>query len=404
MTHSIQSPADIDTLFTTAAEHQQNGHLEKAINIYDKLIDILPHISILHYNIAHAYFDLDDKEQALTHYLAAFDLDPNDPDILFNLALCCKACNLFEKAIEKYKELLIKEPDNIDVLYNLGNCYKDNSDAEKAIATYHTILEINENHRSTVNNLAYLYHKIGDEMQATVFYKKLLKIDPKNISAKYLVSALSGESVSSTPKEYVQTVFDNYSESYEQSLVNELGYSVPTQLRETFDLTFPKTHKIENCLDLGCGSGLAAMEFSDICHSFLGVDLSKKMLQLASNKDIYKSLFATDIESFLNQNDELFDLILAADVFTYVGELRAIFERLTHCATDSTVFSFSTELLKNSASFDLQKSGRFAYSREYITQTAQNTGWQIVNTKATGLRKERGQWIDGIIYYLTLRR
>ena len=403
MTHSIQSPEDIDTFFTTAAEYQQNGQLEKAIKIYAKLLDILPKVSMLHYNIAHAYFDLDEKEQALIHYLSAFDLDPNDPDILFNLALCCKACNLFDKAIEKYKEMLRKEPANIDVLYNLGNCYKDKLDIDNAISTYHTILEIDEKHRSTINNLAYLYHKIGDEIQATAFYKKLMKIDPKNISAKYLVSALSGESVSSTPNEYVQTVFDNYSESYEQSLVNELSYSVPSQLRETFDLTFPKTYQIKNCLDLGCGSGLAAMEFSDICDSFLGVDLSEKMLQLASSKDIYRSLFATDIESFLNQNEELFDLILAADVFTYVGELRAIFDKLTNCATDSCIFCFSTELLKSGETFELQKSGRFAYTREYITQTAQNTGWQIVNTKAIGLRKERGQWIDGIIYFLTLK-
>lgn len=404
MTHSIQSPEDIDALFTTAAEYQQKGQLEKAIKIYDRLIDILPHISILHYNIAHAYFDLDDKEQALSHYLSAFDLDPNDPDILFNLALCCKACNLFDKAIEKYKDLLNKEPANIDVLYNLGNCYKDNIDTDKAIETYHTLLEIDENHRSTINNLAYLYHKVGDEIQATAFYKKLLTIDPENASAKHLVSALSGENVSSTPDEYVQSVFDNYSDNYEQSLVNELNYSVPTKLREIFGVTFPQIKQIQNCLDLGCGSGLAAVEFVDICDSFLGVDLSEKMLQLAAKKDIYKSLIATDIESFLNQNEEMFDLILAADVFTYVGELQAIFEKLTVCATDSCVFSFSTELLKSRETFKLQKSGRFAYSKGYINKTAQNTGWQVVNTKATGLRKERGQWIDGIIYYLTLTR
>lgn len=404
MTHSIQSPEDIDTLFTTAAQYQQNGQLERAIKIYIRLINTLPNVSLLHYNIALAYFDLDDKEQALNHYSAAFELEPNDPDILFNLALCCKACNLFDKAIEKYKELLVKEPANIDVLYNLGNCYKDNCDINNAILTYHTILEIEEHHRSTINNLAYLYHKSGDEIQATVFYKKLLQIDPKNVSAKYLVSALSGDSISSTPNEYVKTVFDNYSDSYEQSLVNELSYSVPTQLRETFDLTFPKTTQIENCLDLGCGSGLAAMEFSGICDSFVGVDLSEKMLQLASGKDIYESLFATDIESFLNQNEEFFDLILAADVFTYVGELLAIFEKLANCATDSCIFSFSTELLKDSSTFDLLKSGRFAYSREYITQTALNSGWQIVNTKTLGLRKERGQWIDGIIYFLRLTR
>lgn len=404
MTYSIQSPEDIDTLFTTAAKYQQNGQLAEAIQIYNKLIQVLPNISILHYNIAHAYYDLNNKEQALTHYLSAFDLDPNDPDILFNLALCCKACNLFDKAIEKYKELLIKEPANIDVLYNLGNCYKDNFDINNAITTYHTILEIDENHRSTINNLAYSYHKIDDDKNATLFYNKLLELDPDNIPVKYLISALSGDLVTSAPAEYVKSVFDNYSDSYEHSLVNELSYSVPIQLRETYNSTFPNKQSIQNCLDLGCGSGLAAAEFVDICCNFTGVDLSEKMLELAASKDIYKSLFAEDIETFISQNQEKFDLILAADVFIYIGELENIFRKLTTCATDSCVFAFSTELLKGSGNYILQKSGRFAYSTEYITKTTLNTGWEVVSSRETSLRKERGQWKDGIIFFLTPKK
>jgi predicted TPR repeat methyltransferase len=55
-----------------------------------------------------------------------------------------------------------------------------------------------------------------------------------------------------------------------------------------------------------------------------------------------------------------------------------------------------------STGYQLQKTGRFAYSRDYIHNIAADGGWSLVTEKKTRLRKERERWIDGDLWILRM--
>lgn len=394
----IQAPEDAEQYFNQAINHHQNGSLKEAVELYTALLEFFPDAGIIHYNAAHAHSELGNHQTALTHYSAASDLSPEDDDIQFNLAHCLKKNQLTDKAAAVYQDLLSKNQDNIDALYNLANCFKDVENIDQAIITYRQVIEKDSKHKSAVNNLAFLLHKQGREDEAVQYYKLLLELDSDNVSARHMVAALTGENAETAPKDYVQSVFDNYSENYEESLVGNLGYQVPQKIKDIIvknDLHLPS---FNHFLDLGCGSGLGAEQFLDYNFEITGVDLSPKMLKLAADKEIYDALYCEDILTFLQGNSRQYDLILAADVLTYIGELESIFKELYNNSSEKALFVFSTEHCETH--FELRKSGRFAHSPVYLRETARRSGWKERLLTATHLRKERGNWIEGTIMFV----
>ncbi|MGB3226245.1 MAG: hypothetical protein WBB23_25885, partial [Desulforhopalus sp.] len=133
-----------------------------------------------------------------------------------------------------------------------------------------------------------------------------------------------------------------------------------------------------------------------------GVDLSANMLLQAKEKGCYNNLYQNNIIHYLKTTTETYDFFLATDVFIYVGALNEIFIALRAVARPEAIFCFSTESL-DSPGFQLRSTGRFAYSRDYIRNTATAAGWTVLVEEKTKLRKEREQWIAGDLWILQIK-
>lgn len=391
--------AELQELISEAFENHQHGFLDKARARYLQLLDYFPEVPVLHYNLGLIFYEHAEHQKAMESFTLAAKFDPQDLDIMFNLALSQKKLGDLEEAISTFRRVLKEDPEEVDTLYNLAGCYRELHRHEEAIDTYLNLLQIAPDHVSANNNLAYIYHFTGDKEQALYHYNRLLEIDPEHNSARHMVAALSGVSVSSSPDSYIVEVFDNYSETYDKSLVQELEYCVPETLRGVLDRTLQKRKWFRRGLDLGCGTGLGGEAFGDIIEMFDGIDLSQKMVGLAAEKSIYRQLYCMNIADFLDSTEDRFDFFLAADVFAYVGDLTETFTLLKKSATDQALFCFSTEK-NDEEGYRLQDSGRFAHSCTYIEELAQATGWGVLASIAEGLRKEKGVWVKGDLWVL----
>jgi predicted TPR repeat methyltransferase len=179
-----------------------------------------------------------------------------------------------------------------------------------------------------------------------------------------------------------------------------LSYTTPTQLRALADETLSGEKMFQNGLDLGCGTGLSGEAFKDRVKRLTGVDLSPVMLRQAAEKGIYAALHEEELVDFLQHSKEKFDLILAADVFVYLGDLQPLFRQIKIHATPQALFLFSSEATEED--FILQASGRYAHSEKYIRNVAQETGFTVVKKRAANIRKEKGEWIRGNLYLLSV--
>ena len=129
------------------------------------------------------------------------------------------------------------------------------------------------------------------------------------------------------------------------------------------------------------------------------MDLSPKMVEAALAKKVYDDLAIAEIVTFLEQNHEPFDLIVAADVLIYVGDLDRIFAALVRGLAENGRILFSTEQMEGQG-YQLRPSGRYAHSCSYIEAVAARHGFRILATQSTDIRKEKGKWIAGNLYLL----
>lgn len=389
-----------ETLFQEAVSLHQNNELERACQVYRRILRVIPGSPLVNYNLGLALFELKKYADSYNCYLEALEQAPEEQDLLYNFALCAKKRGKFEEAVDAYGTILEQNPNDKDSLYNLGCCLMDLGADSKAISLFVKVLDIAADQTSALNNIACIYHRNGEYDQAKIYYTRLLEIEPEHKIAKHLLASVQGDSSQNPPDQYIKKIFDNYSSRYEKNMVKDLEYSVPPTMRNIFDqLVKPQKNSLKT-LDLGCGTGLCGEAFYGIYSNLVGVDLSRNMIKQASEKKIYSSLYVNEISKYIDSCDEHFKLILAADVLIYFGDLKPFFIKLTQIALPGTYLCFSTEK-STDQDFILRSSGRFAHGFEFVNQVCTQTGWKILKAEPAKLRKERFNWIEGMIYIAT---
>ncbi len=392
------TPEDLNALFTTACNHHENNEFEKAVTVYNHIISLIPPSALLHFNCGLALYELGRHNEADEQYRIALKTDAMDPDIPYNHGLNLRRLGQISEAITSFQQVLALGDTSVDTLYNLALCHQDLEQLKEAEQLYTTILATVPGHTASLNNYAYLCHKSGSISKAIELYSRLLEINPDHYAARHMFNSLSGKTPDSAPLEYVETVFDNYADNFEKSLVEKLHYKTPSLLKELYLRHFSNDPE-KNCLDLGCGTGLAGLEFRSYCSSLTGLDISEKMLQKAADKNIYDNLVKDDILHYLQVSSDVFDMILAADVFTYLGDLSPIFFECTARSSTGALLLFSVEE-STADQFELKATGRFGHSLDYIRKLSKDHGWTLKEVSSSQLRQDKGNWINGHLLLL----
>ncbi len=391
------SQEEIEELFCRVSRDHQDGRLEEAMQGYRDLLTLFPEAPILHYNQGLALLEMDRQADARDAFLKAVQLQPEDTDALFNLAVAKKNLGETEEAIDTYLKLLAQDPSQIDAWYNLGGCYRERHDFASAEKVYLELLERAPEHDAAVSNLAFVYISMPDHERAIVMFRRLLELRPDDEAATHMLAALTGDDVNSVPVDYVRSIFDKLADNFEEKLQDTLGYRAPEQIRQMLLTTFGSNVSFECALDLGCGTGLGAEALLDLCTIWDGLDLSPEMIAQARQKSIFRKLMTGNFIDILPSRSVTYDFILAADVFAYLGDLDQTFTILHHAGKPGALLCFSTELSDDDG-FNLQVSGRFSHSYQYVVDSATANGWQLVNSEAIRLRKERDQWLRGTLW------
>ncbi len=397
MTTPSTEPDSLQALFQSAVDHHQAGRLREAELFYRKILAVAPDAGIIHSNLGMIYFDLDKLDKSVDHYQKAAQLQPEDSNILFNLGLTLKKMNRFTEAEASYRQGLALNPDDADFHYNLGTTLQAMDREDEAIRSYKRATEIQPKHGPAHNNLAFLCHKQDRTDQAILSYQRLIEINHNSASARHMLASLTGNTTAAAPDSYIKDVFNNYSDNYDNSLVNELGYKTPNLLRAMV-LNSEQKKKFKNGLDMGCGTGLSGSAFQDLTKRLTGLDLSAGMLALAKKKNIYAILVETEIVDYLKTTDELFDLFLATDVFVYLGDLLPVFRAIGNCCIKHSCFAFSTE--ETGSGYKLKSSGRYGHALSYIEALAEKFDWDIEQRQTANIRRDKGKWIRGNLFVL----
>ncbi|MGV8936712.1 MAG: methyltransferase [Allorhizobium sp.] len=260
--------------------------------------------------------------------------------------------------------------------------------------------KIDEDALAEAYNRALTLEKAGDIDGAVAAYQDVLAIDPEDHggAAVRIASMGRGEAPPRAPDAYVETLFDQHAGSFEDILVEQLGYAVPVLVRQrlqTLDLG-----PFDRMLDLGCGTGLTGGALQDMATDITGIDLSENMIEIAHEKDLYDTLFVAEVEDFLDDNDEEpYDLITATDVLPYLGALEPLFFGAAENLVDGGLFIFSSETLPDDVlagrSYMVGPHQRFAHAEAYVLERLAATGFEILEISDINVRMQDGNPTPG---------
>jgi predicted TPR repeat methyltransferase len=339
----------------------------------------------------------DDYLDGLSHYerdelapaAAAFErvlaCFPNHVQARFKLANIRKEQSEWKAAEYHYMEVLRRESEHAETLNNLGAVYDICARHAEAEASYRKAIECKPTLSESYANLGRLLQSQGRDSEAADLYRSALAQGLASGLFEHLLNAASGASSAKAPSGYVSETFDGFADHFDDQLVHTLEYRVPEQL-----VALAREHFAEhrpNTLDLGCGTGLVGAALARNFESLVGVDLSSRMLEAARRRGCYDELHCAEIEAWLAQAQrEKFDLVIAADVFIYFGDLAALFGKVARVLRASGGFAFSVESC-NDTNWRLLTNGRYAQSAAYIDRLAAEHGYVLQQRVPTIIRR-----------------
>ena len=213
----------------------------------------------------------------------------------------------------------------------------------------------------------------------------------------YLQQAVSGAAVDRAPAAYVEAHFDSFADRFDHQLVDLLQYRAPERMAE---LVSAQAGRFADILDLGCGTGLSAPALARFGGRLTGVDLSRGMLDQARARGGYDRLVQAEAIAFLDRHAGAFDLVFAADMVIYFGDLSGLFRAAEKALRPAGVFSLSTET--GASGWTLLSSGRFAHADAYVAAAA-GLGFELLEQERIALRHEGAAPVEGTLHLFRRR-
>lgn len=236
----------------------------------------------------------------------------------------------------------------------------------------------------------------GELAAGVAALERALALDPTNHDIRVALSVAAKRPPPAPMVDSIRKSFDSHAETFDRHLVGHLRYQVPELLRE---VVAASGRRWERMLDLGCGTGLCGIGLRPYVNHLSGVDISQGMIEKASERGVYDSLNLIDGVTFLRQATVTYDLIVAADVLIYIGDLTELFQEAKLRLAPDGEFWFSIEECAGTG-FEVGLSKRYQHSARYIDNVARLAGFKVSHSQEIRVRLEYRKPVRGRIIAL----
>ncbi|MEJ8836515.1 tetratricopeptide repeat protein [Ramlibacter sp. AN1133] len=335
--------------------------------------------------------------EAERKFAAALSLAPGRPSVLSNLGAVRLKLGRAEEALALLQEALEREPANAETLGHCGTALAELGRTADALAHFDRALAADA--RSPAlwilrGNALKELGRAGDAAQS--FREALARGGDRELLGYYLAGLEAGEAPQRPPSHYVEALFDGYAAQFDEHLVRTLRYDAPRVLTQRLAAMGARWR---HALDLGCGTGLCGPYLRAMADRVTGVDLSSNMLEKARKLGAYDALVQGDVVAYLAGATESFDVVVAADVFVYVGALGEVFRLLAQRMPAGGSFCFTVEESRG-AELELRSSLRYAHSEAGIRRLAQAHGFAVSALEKRPVREDQRVPIPGLFLWM----
>lgn len=342
--------------------------------------------------------------EAEQSFAAALALAPGRPSVLTNLGVVRLRLGRSAEAIAPLEQASAAEPDNVDAWGHLGSARAELGHLDAALAAFDRALALEAGLAAVWSQRGSVLRELGRLDEAAASFERALALGLDDPLLHHYLAAVrpAGPAPAAPPRAYVENLFDSYADQFQSHLMAGLRYQAPEVLVRGLDaLELPLPTPLASVLDLGCGTGLLGPLLAARAERIDGVDLSAGMLERARATGAYRTLVHADVLDYLQSAQRQDQLVLAADVFIYLGALDAVFAGVARALAPGGVFAFSAEpLADGSQDWALQPSLRYAHAPAYLQRLAAAHGFTVGRWQRAPLREDQGRVVEGLYGWL----
>ncbi len=385
-------------LFLEGVEHFEGGRLDPARVCFEECEALTPgRLSVLR-NLGITLFRLSQWEAAIPVLREAITIDPSLAEAWVCLGLANEAQRDWQAAADALEKALALSPQQVPLWLTLGQVHLRLGNVNDALQAFDRALQEDPNWAPAWSDRGSLMRELQRFDEAARCFEKALALggDPE-LNGYYLAATRDGNAPPAPPRRYVEELFDDYAADYQSHVVQTLGYrGFEALLKPLLD----SGKRYRHVLDLGCGTGLCGPLIAPRADVVDGVDVSSAMLEEARKLGVYRELIHAEIGAFLESTAMRPDLMLAADVFIYVGEMASIFRSARRILEPGGCLAFTVELPQPGHELQLLPSLRYAHSEAYVRRLANAARFTAVRIAEAPIRHDQATPIMGLYVYL----
>lgn len=249
---------------------------------------------------------------------------------------------------------------------------------------------------------------LGHREDAATAWRQCLDLDPADHFGARLdlarIGALPAEEA--TSEGFSGALFDSYADRFDTHLTEALRYNAPASLKAALLRCCDnagRPFRFGTVYDLGCGTGLMGAAIREQSGFLAGCDLSPRMVERARAKTtpagtpLYDKLAVAGLTSFLaNRPDQSADLVIAADVFVYVGDLAPCFAQSARVLEPGGLLAFTVQS-HDGEGVVVGQDRRFAHAEGWLRQKLGEADFAPVIVEPASTRQDRGMPVPGLL-------
>jgi predicted TPR repeat methyltransferase len=396
--------ADSTALLREAAALHARGALTAAEKLYRQILKRQPNDPNAHNLMGVLARQRGDAAGALRHTERALAAAPEEPVFLANRGAALAEAGRLPEAVLAFHAALARRPEDPITLRNLGQALCGLGDAAAALAPLEQATALLPEAPEPRLALAHARREAGDAAGAAGDAAAALAragAQPALAEqARFLLAALgAAPPPDRAPAAYVRDLFDQFAPRFEAELTGRLDYRTPALLAALIERAGGPPARTRRVLDLGCGTGLSGVALAPFARRLEGLDLSPRMLAEARKRGLYHALHEADLLDWLPRQPGAFDLIAAADVLNYLGDLAPALVAIAGALAPGGIAAFSVEAGEG-APFSLGEAMRYRHDPAHVGQVAQAAGLAPMAREDAVLRTEKGAPVQGALLVL----
>jgi len=176
---SVASSPEIVTLFNQGVFYQNQREMAKAVQAYQKVIELDPAYFEAYNNLGILYQEMGDFDRAAQAYQRSIEINPRYVKALNNLGILFYLKDRHEEALVSFQKAISLQPNNIESHLNLGVLFKKQGQWDKAMDSFRNALILNPSQGETHYNMALLYEQLNQLELAMDHYQKFIQLSSK---------------------------------------------------------------------------------------------------------------------------------------------------------------------------------------------------------------------------------